>query len=217
LDVRDGCNDAIRETWGRNSKIPYKIVLGERHADYGHRNKVEYGDELIVPAADTLLFLSHKRRDSIRWALKAGYTHCFCCCRDTYINTQRLLDSDFALADYIGNSLDTAGKPSHFAGGGPGYWVSERAMGILAAADIVPTPTDPGMGQNEDTWVGRTLGHSGINLELDTRYSSGCSYEFQEEQVLATNNNISCHLSHGPREYDKRWMYDAYLADMSHE
>jgi hypothetical protein len=213
VDIRT--HDAIRKTWGANSSIPYKFFLGSFNPDYGIHNVSTHDDEVVVDAIDDRKSQTFKRRDTIRWAIREGYTNFFCAERDAYINTYRLLHSDFERADYIG----WAGGPK-FAGnaasGGSGYWLSERAGHIVANADITPTPNDPGIGQNEDDWVQKTLRQEGIVLTEDSRYSMGESYDFHEPPVLPTNENISCHLSRKTGQYNVAWMFEAYQQDIGY-
>ena len=63
-----------------------------------------------------------------------------------------------------------------FASGGAGYWLSARAMGVLAAA---ASPFEPA----EDMWVGTTLARAGILLHGDRRYNPECPHGLQPDFI----------------------------------
>jgi hypothetical protein len=212
-DMVKGCNDAIRNTWARTSLIPYKFFLGRGAT-------VQHEDEIAVDADDNTAGLTAKVQASVRWALDAGYTHFFNACTDTYVNTSRLLNSQFERADYIGQ-LPLLSSDIRFCQHGAGFWLSTQA-GLLLTGDQSAQFSCP---HADDAWIGEFMASVGIEAVNDPRYSMGQTWHYNQEPVLKTNDIISCHLSrHSSPEallrrdasllYDPRWMWEAYEADI---
>ena len=104
-------------------------------------------DEVILHVPDDYKHVSFKVRAMFRWALEHGYDYVFKCDTDTYINLKRLMISGFEYYDFIGRGgeLGTEFYPE----GGPGYWVSKKAMECLV--------NEPITFWAEESWVARTL------------------------------------------------------------
>ena len=119
--------------------------------------KTDYKGYLTVPGEN----LSYRVRELARWALADGYDYVFKCDDDTYVWVYRLLASGFERWDYCGFSHDW--HTPRFASGGAGYWMSRRAMGVLAAQEDAFEPHD-------DVWVGAVMERDGIVLAHDSRY-----------------------------------------------
>ena len=119
--------------------------------------KTDYKGYLTVPGEN----LSYRVRELARWALADGYDYVFKCDDDTYVWVDRLLASGFERWDYCGFSHDW--HTPRFASGGAGYWMSRRAMGVLAAQEDAFEPHD-------DVWVGAVMERDGIVLAHDSRY-----------------------------------------------
>ena len=196
-DQQNGANQAVRETWGARSRIPYFFILGQGAKQLNP-------DELFFDVGDAYLDLPHKTKQSLSWALNNGYTNAFRAFTDTFIDTERLLSSGFEKYDYTGNESEP--YPGFtFAHGGPGYWLSRKGMKI-----VVDSPIDRkafNSDQYEDQWSGRRLGLAGIKCVDDKRYSMGWSYDKEEPHLsLSSNNVISVHLSNQPGQYESDWM-----------
>jgi hypothetical protein len=123
------------------------------------------------------------------------YDFCFLTDSDSYVSIPRLLASGFEAHDYIGYQLETPdGIP--YASGGAGYWLSRKAMKMVAEEAI------PERFKNEDEMVGTVLAEDGIKLHHDPRYAL-------YRDVLPSNDVISRHLSsRGP--YEISFMYAAH-------
>jgi hypothetical protein len=109
--------------------------------------------------------LNRKTEALARYALKHGYDYVFKCDDDTYVYPDRLLRSGFENYDYSGN-LDKHHAPDvgwyRWAQGGAGYWLSHRAM-LLVATGLTRI-------RAEDFAVGQLLAANGITAHHDERY-----------------------------------------------
>ena len=190
-DRLNGNQEAIRETWGENSAIPYFFCIGDMAPTAD--------DEIELDCPDNYFSLCLKTQASLKWALEQGYTHMIRAFTDTYIDTERLLAAEYANDDYVGNVCTAFKFP--FLHGGPGYILSAKAAQIVVASD----PGDHW--KLEDQWVGWLMRENGIEYIHDPRFSMGRSYTHRELKPLADNDIISVHLSSQRGQYDKRSMY----------
>ena len=203
-----GCLDAIRQTWAKSPSMSYMFFLGTGCA-------APQNDELVFGFPDGYFDQNAKHQAALAWALSQGFTHVFLADDDTYIDTGRLFSSGFEAHDYVGNAVGTprrgqpCGVDHDYCHGGPGYWLSKRACQV-----IVDAPFDLNRPEHriDDQWIGLALKEAGILPVHDPRYSLGTSYHFRQEPVLASNANISCHLSKIMGVYKKEWMIDAHRA-----
>lgn len=157
---------AIRQTWLRGlRKADYRFFIGATAAskcwDSPH-------DEEYVNAPDDYQSLARKVEAAVMRASMWGYDFVFKCDDDTYVRTDQLLASGFETHDYSGFIED---RDCHFrafnfpvyphAAGGPGYWLSRKAMDIVATG--LPDAS-------EDFAVGEVLSLAGISWFHDERY-----------------------------------------------
>lgn len=196
-DRHNGHNQAIRDCWGYESRIPYKFCIGDMEP--------EHDDEINVDCPDNYFSLAYKTQASLKWALEQGYTHMFRAFTDTFIDTERLRTFDYTQADYIGN---TSYSPRLlFCHGGPGYWLSARAAQIVVDVDLSKNQ----YWNMEDQFVGEMMGLFDIRPLICNQFSMGQSYGLCEPMVLPYNSVITCHLSNASNKYDNGWMYQAYF------
>ncbi len=153
------------------------------------------GPELGV--ADDYDSLPAKTQAICRWARE--YDFLFKCDTDTYASIVRLLASGFEQYDYSGFVRDDGFKPEYCYG--PAYWLSKKAMNILADADWAAYPSV--YPTCEDVMVGAILNAHGITPHHDPRYAL-------YHDVLPENDIITSHLSHAGRKFQIEFMYDAH-------
>jgi hypothetical protein len=192
LQSRTVCGVLLRRALGHpepEPRSPARVIVGVMSGDqYADRRRLccetwlrelEYlgcatmflrGDAAAMPAERNTLSipvrddnLSAKTQAFCRWALAQGpaWDYVFKCDDDTLIHPQRfavaLEDLD---ADYIGGKWRPA---CTYASGGGGYFLSRRAVEIIAAADMPPIWA-------EDRQVGEVLAAAGIPLTEDRRF-----------------------------------------------
>lgn len=160
---------AQRQTWLRDLpyEVDYRYFLGQpsRHD----------ADVVYLPSADgpnwngpyRTRVGNRKTEAIVRYALDNGYNYVFKCDDDTYVRVELLLKSGFEKHDYSGITA------SHYAfngighyrwsQGGAGYWLSRRAMEIIAEHGLHLVPA-------EDFAVGQLLAKYGIHPSHDERY-----------------------------------------------
>lgn len=147
--------DAQRQTW-----VPLVRGMDVRFF-LGKQERTPQPDEVFLDAPDDYHSLPLKVQRMFQWALANGYTKVLKADDDTYIYPDRLLPS-IPPQDYAGFINATPPKPwcSGFA-----YWLSERAMRIVAEATI------PEGEWAEDRFVGGVLFDHGIRPNYDPRYT----------------------------------------------
>jgi len=99
----------------------------------------------------------------MRWADANNYEHVLKCDDDTFVALGRLLKSDYRAWNYSGRLRGPANEfPAPYCSGFA-YWLSRKAMRIIAAAEIYPH-------KFEDQFVGSRLLEAGIQPHHDGRY-----------------------------------------------
>lgn len=157
----------INEGWeewaikGNTGHADNQINLGNLYPS------VEYepqDDELMIPYPDGYKYLSYKRRESCRWALERGYDYIFGASVDVYSRLDRLISSDFQKYDYHGMFCGNTGYqgtksyiPESYIFGG-GYWLSAKAMQIIADSPVTYWC--------EDWWIGMALANAVKNKQI---------------------------------------------------
>ena len=150
-------------------------------------------DVVLLPIPDDYKHMSYKTRESLRWSAAQNFAFVFRCCVDTYIDFQRLMSSGFERADYTAGGIL---QPHNYGIGGPGYWLSRRAV-----QHIIDSPVTDWA---EDRWVGGILNRHGISVSVDRRYVSF------PHHPLRNNDLITSHIALMPVPYDIRIMYRFY-------
>lgn len=130
----------------------------------------------MLPVEDTYQALPAKVRAICRWALEQKYDFAFQMDDDTYVRPERLLSSGFEVHDYIGRFRGpSGGYPAPYCSGF-GYWISKRAMEIVASQPLTSDIAD-------DRWIGNILHDAGINGVMDGRYR----VTYCDESLVAGN------------------------------
>ncbi len=147
---------AERETWLRDLPpgVGYRFFLG-----YAPVFSL-VDDEEYLDVGDSFSDVTAKSVAMHRWALEHGYDFVFKADLDTFVRPVALLQSGFEGEHYTGGR-NCQGIP--FASGGSGYWLSKKAMQIVADAPVTPGPA-------EDLHVATVLHAQGINMYHDSRY-----------------------------------------------
>ncbi len=221
-----GDHQASRETWlagvivigGEPAPIAYRFFMGDgtrvhdseelnaawegRLEHYRHKAGESYrinywplADEVMLPIPWDFKHMALKTREIVRWALEHEYAPLFKVDTDTYVDIPRLLATDYVEHDYIGFPFQRDGWAQ--ASGGAGYWLSKRAMEIIADAEVDMA--------YEDTWVGTVLRSHGIILHQDMRYRVGWPHDLHEAPS-EQNDHITLHLGFSPDPFDNREM-----------
>ncbi len=153
---RESYVDAQRQTWAKKTpEIDIRFFFGKG----AQREPKE--DEVHLDCGDHYLGLPEKVRLAFKWALEHDYDFAFKCDDDTYVVPERLVAAE--KGDFIGRYMGACvGYPYGFCSGGAGYWVSKRALEIIANAEVDE--------EAEDRWVANTLGDKGITGKHDDRY-----------------------------------------------
>jgi galactosyltransferase len=164
--ARPAFRDAQRATWLRDlAGADYRYFLGRPAVTPGE------SDVVYLDCDDSYEKLTLKTHATMRWAAAEGYDWVFKCDDDTYVRPEQLLASNFSSDDYSGFVEGRWGEVISgcsqivyaFAQGGAGYWVSRRAVAILADHLLVNEYC-------EDLAVAKTLALYGINPVHDARY-----------------------------------------------
>ena len=142
---------------------------------FGHgATRKPLADEVFLDCGDGYDDLTEKSKSIYTWALARGFDYVFDVDDDTYVRVERLLASDFANYDYVGRLSTISGI---YASGGPGIWLSRRALEILVREPVTDTV--------DDRWVGNTLAKNGIRLHHDVRYCVSRNWERYKDSFIS--------------------------------
>jgi hypothetical protein len=146
--------DVQREVW-----VP-KVVGADVRFFLAKQDREPLPDEVFLDVPDDYKSLPTKVRAMQQWAVANGYQKVCKLDDDTLVMPERMLAS-IPEQDYAGYLNGTPPKPwcSGFC-----YWLSEKAMKIVAEAPIPPEEWA------EDRWVGGVLHGHGIKPHWDRRY-----------------------------------------------
>jgi len=158
-------------------------------------------DEVFLDVDDGYLGLSHKTRAMCAWAHGCDYDFIHKTDTDTLVNPWTFLHSGFEQHDYMGGEnadrVPTWGNRTvQFASGGAGYWLSKKAMAIVASTEV--------MTNAEDVFVAIALLNKGI-LPVWHR-----GYRWRPGETV-DKDMVSLHFSSAlQRKYDPKMMYEYY-------
>jgi hypothetical protein len=182
--------ERCRELWASRAFMVF--ILNTPCAD----NIELMGDCLHIPGDDDYKYLTPRVLKFFRWALAQGVAidGLWKMDDDTDVDLDRLRTYDTAGADYIGAEwLPGYGKERFgvtYASGGAGYFLSHRAVEVVAAYDgILPTIY-------EDVNVGWILQEHGIYLRVDQE-SFVPKGRFAGEHPGVGNNYATIHQALG--------------------
>lgn len=183
--------EAVRDTWQKYmpafaANVDMKFFYGRYPVNSEPLLK---NDEVLLDVGDDYVSLPHKVKAIYQYALAHGYDYVFKGDDDTFIYVDRLIASGFENFDYTGYVTNDPNCPEaeRYASGGSGYWVSKRAMEILASTPV-------GSEWAEDRWVGKTLRAHGIKPVRDARYLPGFWEHFVNVDAMGeTHSYITAH------------------------
>lgn len=167
-DLDAGHHDAIRGAWGRDAKangVDVFFFVGHDPNQADSRRIRRYvSGEVLLDCRDDYESLPTKTRRICQWAMGKMFPYLFLCDNDTFVKIPQLLKTGFEKSDYSGYFRDHLPGEAPFnysdpfgeypgcrawASGGIGYFLSRKAVEIVAA--------DPPTGWAEDMWVGQVL------------------------------------------------------------
>lgn len=188
-----GLSQPMRDTWlsdATNLGMDYRFFYGD-----GAKKR---NDVVVVNANDGYYDLTTKTKEKIKWAILQDYDYMFSCLTDCYASAERLLSSGFEKYDYFGNVYcHVDGKP--YCQGGPGYFLSRKAMEILN--------DDPSNYPNDDCWVGDVLAR---HPEIVRGDSKGFLWMGHLDGPRHSNTYITSHLSNADGGYKSELMHEAH-------
>lgn len=151
---------ACRETWVKDfAKYPNVDV----RFFYGRGgNREPLPDEVFLNCEDDYKSLPYKTKAICGWAEGRGYDFTLLTDDDTFVWADNLMASNFADYDYVGSVNDTRPQMPYCTG--LGYWLSAKAVKLVAVASVTNTL--------EDHWVGSVMRKAQIAPKHDGRYWS---------------------------------------------
>jgi len=149
--------------------------------------------------SDDYAALPQKTQAICKWALGMSTEYLLKIDTDTYVHPARLMASGFEKYDYSGYVLDWLETPYC---AGPAYWLSRKAMELVAAADLSQF-RHASYPDAEDVTVGLILASHGIKPHHDRRYAP-------QEDVLPENDVITSHLSRHHGGFKLEMMFEAH-------
>jgi hypothetical protein len=161
--------EAQRDTWLRDLQgEDYKFFVGDPAVEAEDIVHVPYADGPVWEGHRRTLVLNRKAEALIRHAIENDCDYVFKCDDDTYIRVPELLASGFEQYDYSGFTephWTVRTGQYRWAQGGAGYWLSRKAMEIVAANGLH-------LARAEDFAVGELLAQHGITPHHDQRYNA---------------------------------------------
>lgn len=147
-----GDNDriaAIRDTWVKDiapfaSHVDYKFFYGFPHG------REPLADEVFLECGDDYASLPAKTVGICKWASEHDYAYVLKVDDDTAVYVDRIVQ------ELMTTRFDYAGYThSNVCSGGPGYWLSKRAMKLVATSGNSDHWA-------EDVWVGKVMSNNNI-------------------------------------------------------
>jgi len=153
--------EALRETWLRDVEafkghVTAKLFYGSPHP------RGPLADEVQLSCPDSYEFLPQKTIEICCYALENGYDFVFKADDDSYVWVDRLI------RELMENCFDYAGYlNANVCTGGPGYWLSKRAMKVVSAYKPKHWA--------EDVTVGHAMSEANITPVMLPNHHSGFS------------------------------------------
>lgn len=211
-DIRNGRNQAIRETWLKDANrfSDYKFFIG----GFGESQE----DEVWLDVDDTGDALIYKDAALLRWALDHSYERIFKTETDVYVDLPVMFNSDYCAADVIGRVIgDEWGKLYPRTNvycfiQGHGIWYSQKAAELIAD-NLIDTyntlsktswtePNQADLGPRaSDLWSGQLLTKAWqdgvITVRPDSCYAHGpFTYHLQGDYHVKQGTPAWLHKMH---------------------
>lgn len=168
-DKGRGAHDLIRETWAQD--VPPDCDLKFFMGDDGHTFYQCEEDEQYLPYCDDdYVSLPQKTREIARWGVYYDYDFIFLCDSGSLLILHHFMNYGFERFDYVGYcglpkgpftyrvpETDMIINPCYPWASGGGYFLSRKAMEVVANSEPITTA--------EDLSVGLVLSKAGIFLE----------------------------------------------------
>jgi hypothetical protein len=156
--------EAQRETWARD----VDLAVADVRFFFGG-GEARCADEAVLPVGDGYEDLPGKVRAVCRYAVASAYDGLCKLDDDVYLVPARFFAARFEAFDYVGNFRSRNGKyPADYASGFC-YYLSRRAMEIVAEAELTEDTF-------EDRWVGNLLDAVRPRLRMLDEKRFMCSY-----------------------------------------
>jgi hypothetical protein len=196
-DRERGFHDALRDTWFNSL-----ISITDKKFFYGSASTLPSKDEVELFLDDSYAALPFKTQAICGWALRNEFDYMFKCDNDTLASPWEFNTFEFSKHDYMGGENADTNVPGfppgriEFASGGAGYWLSRRAMQIVATA--------PTRGTAEDVFVAHALLQEGILPHFHP------GYKWRPGSTL-DKETVTLHLSSAyQKKYEVGQMHQAY-------
>lgn len=196
-------HQAQRDTWIKGLHfVETKFFMGSVGGG-------ESEDEVFLGAAvnDSYEALSVKTRAICQWAAERNFDYLFKCDTDTIVSPRNLIFSGFQEHDYSGGFNEDVmpeslrerfgGGAIQFTSGGAGYWLSKKAVTLVANSDKVASCA-------EDVFVAAVLREHGVLPYWNPgyRWRPGATID---------KDVVTLHLSSAlQQKYEPRMMYEKY-------
>lgn len=191
--------NAQRNTWLKDVSgcATYRFILGHNGIPGQTGDGIYLGEDDYRPEQGLQKYptLPTKTKLLCKYALWTGYDYLFKCDTDTLVNPENLLFSDFEDHDYVGGyNQEESGE---FCSGGAGYWLSRKAMKVVANSTVDHW--------SEDVFVALAL------RERDIYPFFNPNYRWKPGEIV-DKDMISLHLRSALNQqtYDPKWMYEYY-------
>lgn len=195
-------HDAIRDTWFKNLGVTEKRFF--YGAGLGMTLQCDDLDVSCLDCLDDYESLPSKTQAICQWSIKHDFDFLYKCDTDTVVNPWQFVFSGFENHDYFGGENADQNVPGfgptriEFCSGGAGYWLSRRAMQIVAETQVFPGQTA------EDVFVASALLKHGIKPTFHPGYR-------WRPGVKIDKDVVSLHLSSAlQKKYEPQDMYQAY-------
>lgn len=201
--------EACRETWVKDfapfRNVDVRFFYGKPEGGFPRAPK---DDEVFLDCPDSYGFLIDKSVGVCKWAAERGYEYLYKCDTDTWVYAEKLL------VEMMENSFDYAGYlHASVCSGGPGYFLSARAIGVIAAHG-----TSWRHPYAEDVHVSRVLAEHNIhpvNLQnhrpgFSAHFFFGDGVSFDESKI--TDEIVTMHAVF-PSQMRKLWQLKQRLLE----